>query len=344
MVINKETGRGCAWSITSKTISRQLIADGIVGQRLFSKPRGDGADLFLARKDSHGEIYVAVQRTQTLEPEPLWEPSFIDAGTWAQAVSQFQSYVSLERNVENHLIPRMDEYLKGISDMELAAMTRDFLIGHGIIRTPIRQISGNTYYFNEGEIYSLDKGSQLFPYDMRRDFNLFKVRYETCFDMRVWSKAASHFKVGMTLEECVRIFLATELIHHAPQEQTPFDRLVQLIGRPEYERVPENQDPSTFDRIRMTVGLSRYLFHSWGELRNEVKKYRHEIYRRSIQKIAADSRFTRYGVPINFIKLSNATLLRNFSIELIFELKERPPSASEEPNTREENGYETEKV
>ena len=153
MVIDKETGRGCAWGITSKTISRQLIADGIVGQSLFSKPRSDGADLILAREDSHGEIYVAVQRTQTLEPELLWAPSFIDAGTWTRAISQFQSYVSLERNVENHLIPRMDEYLKCISDTELTAMTRDFLIGHGIIRMPIRQISGDTYYFNEEEIY-----------------------------------------------------------------------------------------------------------------------------------------------------------------------------------------------
>lgn len=332
MVIDKETGRGCAWSITSKTITRQLIADGIVGKTLFSKPRKDGYSLTLTCKDNCGEIYVIGQRSQTLVPEPLWVPSFIDEGTWKRAASQFQSYTSLARNIENFLIPIMDEYLKEIPDTKLVAMTKEFLTGHGIIGTPIRQISGDTYYFNEKEIYSLDKGSQLFPYDTRLDFYLFKVRYETCFDMRVWFKAASQFKVGMTLEECVYIFLETKIVRHAPQEQSPFDRLVQIIGRPEYERVPENQDDSTFDRIRVTVGLSRYLYPSWEDLRSEVKKYLHEIYQRSLQRIAADRRFKRYGVPINFIKLSNATLLRNFSIELIFELKSRPSSASEKTN------------
>lgn len=330
MVIDKETGRGCALAITSKTIARQLIADGIEGQTLFSRPRKEGFDLILARRDSCGEIYVMVRRNQVLAPEPLWAPSFIDRGTWTRAVSQFQSYASLERNVENFLIPVMDKYLKNIPDAELAAMTKEFLIGQGVIGTPIRQISGDTYYFNETEIYSLDKGSQSFPYDTRLDFNLFKVRYETCFDMRVWFKAVSKFKVGMTLEECVYIFLETKIVRHAPQELTPFDRLVQIIGPPEYERVPENQDASTFDRIRVTVGLSRYLCPSWENLRSEVKKYLHEIYRRGLQRIAADRRFKRYGVPINFIKLSSATLLRDFSIELIFELKDRPSSAAKE--------------
>ena len=185
MVIDKETGRGCAWSITSKTITRQLIADGIVGKTLFSKPRKDGYSLILTCKDNCGEIYVTGQRSQTLVPEPLWVPSFIDEGTWKRAASRFQSYTSLARNVENFLIPIMDEYLKDIPDTKLVAMTKEFLIEHGIIGTPIRQISGDTYYFNGKEIYSLDKGSQLFPYDTRLDFYLFKVRYETCFDMRV---------------------------------------------------------------------------------------------------------------------------------------------------------------
>lgn len=332
MVIDRETGRGCAWSITSKTIARQLIADGIVGKTLFSKPRKNGDGLILTCKDSCGEIYVTARRSQALAPEPLCAPSFIDVGTWMQAVSQFQSYMSLEQNVEDHLIPIMDEYLKNIPDTELVAMTKEFLIGHGVIGMPIRQISGDTYYFNETEIYSLDKGSQLFPYDTRLDFPLFKIRGETCFDMRVWFKAVSQFKVAMTLEECIYIFLETKLVHHAPREQTPFDRLVQIIGRPEYERVPENQDTATFDRIRVTIGLSRYLCPSWQDLRSEVKKYRHEIYQRGLQRIAADRRFKRYGVPINFIKLSDATLLRNFSIELVFELKNRPSSVSKETN------------
>lgn len=33
MVIDKATGKGCAWSIASKTITKKLVAEGIVGKQ-----------------------------------------------------------------------------------------------------------------------------------------------------------------------------------------------------------------------------------------------------------------------------------------------------------------------
>ena len=62
---------------------------------------------------------------------------------------------------EKHLLPQMDEYLQNIPDTELASMTRDLLIEHGVIHSPIAQRAGDTYYFNENEVYTLDKASQL---------------------------------------------------------------------------------------------------------------------------------------------------------------------------------------
>jgi len=53
-----------------------------------------------------------------------------------------------------------------------------------------------------------------------------------------------------------------------------------------------------------------------------VKKYQHEIYQRVIQRMETDRSFKRYGVPINFLEISDVTLLRDFSLEFIFELKE----------------------
>lgn len=44
MVIDKSTGKGCAWSITPKTIATRLIADGIVGQPIYRMPRKDTYD------------------------------------------------------------------------------------------------------------------------------------------------------------------------------------------------------------------------------------------------------------------------------------------------------------
>ena len=174
-----------------------------------------------------------------------------------------------------------------------------------------------TYYFNEDEVYSLDKESRLFPYQGRVKFNMFIVR-GSGFNMNVWNKAASQFEVGMTLEQCIRIFLQTELTRNTQQEPSALDKLVQHISPPVFEREPENQNNSTFDRIRITVGLSRYLFSSWEDLKREVETYRSEIYQRVVQKLENDRQFKRYGVPINFIKLSDVTLLLDYSLEFIY--------------------------
>ncbi len=38
MVIDKATGKGCAWGIASKTITRKLIAEGITDKQFARKP------------------------------------------------------------------------------------------------------------------------------------------------------------------------------------------------------------------------------------------------------------------------------------------------------------------
>ena len=37
MVIDKTTGRGCAWSIASKTVTKRLIAENIMDKLIFIK-------------------------------------------------------------------------------------------------------------------------------------------------------------------------------------------------------------------------------------------------------------------------------------------------------------------
>lgn len=171
--------------------------------------------------------------------------------------------------------------------------------------------------------YSLDNKSKLFPYEGRINHIFTVTGIDVAFfNSGVWIKAAPRFEVGMSLKECVGIFIETELAHRAPQELSPLDQLIQYIARPVYERVPGNDNVKTFDRIRMTVGLPRYQFNSWEALQSEVKKYQHEIYQRVIQRMETNRSFKRYGVPINFLEISNVTLLRDFSLEFIFELKE----------------------
>lgn len=39
MVIDRTTGKGCALSIAAKTVTRNLIADGIIGKTIAKKER-----------------------------------------------------------------------------------------------------------------------------------------------------------------------------------------------------------------------------------------------------------------------------------------------------------------
>lgn len=321
MVIDKTTGIGCAWSIASKTITQKLIAEGIVGKPIFRKQRKNTYRLFVVEQFSDGRSIITQPRGSILADENLWTPSFIEAGIWEQGVSKFRVLQELDWNVEKCLLPEMGEYLQSIPEPKLVSMTRDFLIEQGVLNKPIGQRAGKTYYFNENEIYAVDEKSELFPYEKRIKFNLFNAGYATGLNMNVWRKAVSQFVAGMTLKECIGIFLKTELTYRVPPNKAPIDKLMQSIAAPTFERIPENNDKTTFDYIRMTVGLPRYQFDSWEELQGEVEKYRHEIYQRVIQTIEDDRHFKRYGVPINFLKLSDVTLRRDFSMEFLFELK-----------------------
>lgn len=323
MELDKRTGRGCAWCIASNTIARKLVADGILQKEIsreFLKYRCDSI-----RVISYGaelkNVYVVLRKGVGATEQPLWTPTFIDPAIWQQAASQFRPGERLDRCVEKYLLPEMEDYLQSLSDSALISMVREFLLDHGVINKPILQCRGITYYFTENEVYTQDTKSSLFPYEKRLRFNLFEVSNEICFNSAVWTKAATHFMPGMSLRECIGVFLGTKIDVRPPREPSPTDQLVQGISPPVFEREPENENTATFDRIRISVGLPRYHFSSWEALRDEVKKHQREIYRLVLDKIESDRRFLRYGVPINFLKLSDVTLLRNYSLEFIFELK-----------------------
>ena len=93
-----------------------------------------------------------------------------------------------------------------------------------------------TVYFTEDEVYTQDAESTLFPYEKRLRFNLFEVSNETCFNSAVWTKAATHFMPGMSLRECIGVFLETKIDLRPPRELSPLEQLVQEISSPVFER------------------------------------------------------------------------------------------------------------
>lgn len=89
MIIDKTTGKGCAWRIASKTITKKLLAENILNKLIFRKPRLNRYDLFRVI-ELHDGVYVMSDRGRELSEKPLWIPSFIDADIWKEAVSRFR--------------------------------------------------------------------------------------------------------------------------------------------------------------------------------------------------------------------------------------------------------------
>ena len=177
MVIDRTTGKGCALSIAAKTVTRNLIADGIIGKTIAKKERPKRSVWLRVRDYGDDWVCIGGNIAHELTEEPLWVPSFIDERIWTQAVSKFHIDSRLDENVVEFLLPEMDEYLQNIPDSELISITRDFLIENGILDQPIRRHKGNTYYFDKSEIYSLDNESKLFPYEGRINHIFTAVSY-----------------------------------------------------------------------------------------------------------------------------------------------------------------------
>lgn len=112
MIINKRTGRGCAWSIASKTLARDLITDGILDKEIARKQLKYRCDSIRVAASETGlrDAYVIRLKGKGMTGQPLWTPSFIDTDIWARASSQFHPYVRLAENVEKYLLPEMDDY------------------------------------------------------------------------------------------------------------------------------------------------------------------------------------------------------------------------------------------
>ena len=194
MVIDRTTGKGCALSIAAKTVTRNLIADGIIGKTIAKKERPKRSVWLRVRDYGDDWVCIGGNIAHELTEEPLWVPSFIDERIWTQAVSKFHIDSRLDENVVEFLLPEMDEYLQNIPDSELISITRDFLIENGILDQPIRRHKGNTYYFDKSEIYSLDNESKLFPYEGRINHIFTVTGIDVAFfNSGVWIKAAHRF-------------------------------------------------------------------------------------------------------------------------------------------------------
>ena len=310
-------GIDCAPKVIAYTYAKNLMERGISGQPLYWK---------LMKKHyvcgyvtSYG-FFNFNRKDLRLEPgvEPLWRPKEVPEDIWSKAVECFTP-LELEENLLRHLLPLLGDIKELISREKLLDLTERLFVEKDIYGWLVRRRGADVYYFNEQGIYT--KGV---IEDIQEDPATRKLRHSPWYDGRfnqtIWNKAASQFCEGDTLRSCIEVFFQTELTS-TPLNYTYLDRLVTRIEPAEYERVPENNDPNTFDRIRVQVNLSYTLHQNAKELSQAVRKYRKKIDGMVLSQIEHDRRFRRFSVPVNILKLGAFTLYGH-TLEYIFEIKE----------------------
>lgn len=148
------------------------------------------------------------------------------------------------------------------------------------------------------------------------DYEYITERYGIrCPNNSLLNKTIARLKEGDTLEVFDK-YLA-EFESEGLQLYTGLDRFVTRIEKPVFERDPENKKKNVFDFIRVTVCIVQ----DWEEDKVVYfKKHKDEIFKMVVEKLEANKKFQRFGIPVNFLKVS-ATIRRDCTVEFIFEMK-----------------------
>lgn len=126
-------------------------------------------------------------------------------------------------------------------------------------------------------------------------------------------------KIGDKLEK------VDEYYNEALKEKSKFlisvERFVTRIESPNFVRIPENSKETTFDYIHVDVNIVT----QWDSDKIEfIKRNLQGITKMVFKSIEKDRRFKKYGVPINFLRLSKVTVRKDLnSLHYVFELKEK---------------------
>lgn len=208
--------------------------------------------------------------------------------------------------------------------MKLDPYTRCYL-SCAMKKRVLRFTKGKGYYFDDNGVYCSGNADELEKLGIR---DARRIRYRiTRSDLyqpdidgissRIVMISITRLEVGDTIDKFFE-FIETAKTNRIPLP-TGIDRFITRIDTPSIEREIGNKDKNTFDFIYVDVCIIQL----WDTDKKEyIKANIQEIKKRVLEKIENSNRFKRYGVPINFLKLTSITLTRDDVLHFIFELKE----------------------
>lgn len=101
-----------------------------------------------------------------------------------------------------------------------------------------------------------------------------------------------------------------------------YERLVQNIRIKSIDRIPENQNKNTFDFIHVEIRLSATM--SKEERMFLCKKYKKAIGKHILIALSENSKFRRFSVPINILRIERATIGMDATLYVTLGIKDMP--------------------
>lgn len=184
----------------------------------------------------------------------------------------------------------------------------------------VRYASGTFYFFNDEGIYSSTKDpSKLKNIHINGD-NKYSISYSIAvnrfLNINRFRKAIVRLPLGSTLEEFEKLYKTTQIEKHSLSE---LDQFITKIDKPSIERATGNSNLNTFDFVKVDAFFvtthpnpKEFIRQNFKGILNNVGK-----------KIAENKLFQKYGISINFLKLTQYIVdMKLHRIHFIFELKE----------------------
>lgn len=209
--------------------------------------------------------------------------------------------------------------------MKIGFFTRDYYYWY-LPNRLLRAVREKGYYFNSDGVYCSAPLKELYMSGMYgiiqtcdnkyRAYSFFKPELDG-ISQRIVSRAITSLKEGDTIS---KFFEYLETIEPNPRKELPtgLDRFITRICPINIQREYGNKNTKTFDFIYVDVCI----ISEWETDRKQyIKENMPKIKERVVAKIEGSKNFQRYGIPINFLKLTSITLTRDDVLHFIFELK-----------------------
>lgn len=131
------------------------------------------------------------------------------------------------------------------------------------------------------------------------------------------------YKISDTFNDTYPVYnnckSTTDTILENSKTNNEVKHFIYKIERPIFERETDNLKPNTFDfiRIRLSIASER----KYPNRKQFVKDNLRDIATIALTKIKDTKSYQKYGIPVNYLKLENASITIDNQLELVFGLK-----------------------